>query len=111
MTRLTEAMGIEARGRTHLFTVDDRADTQRGVVINQAFAQNLALSPGWDPSTMAMAFGYPTPDRKARSRSVGVIPDVRYKSPHRGSGTDLLSASQAQGQIRSSGMRWRHRQP
>jgi putative ABC transport system permease protein len=76
-TGFFEAMGIKLlAGRT--FTADDRKDTQRVVVVNRAFVRQFL--PNRDPLTDAVAWGYPTVDRKTMSRIVGVVDDVRYKT-------------------------------
>ncbi|HEY3883781.1 MAG TPA: FtsX-like permease family protein [Vicinamibacterales bacterium] len=72
-----EAMGIKLiAGR--LLSADDRTETQRVAVINQAFARRFF--PDTDPLTGAFSYGFPKPDPKTLVHIVGVVADVRYKS-------------------------------
>jgi len=72
------AMGVKLlAGR--FFTSDDRRDTPRVVIVNETFVQRFF--PDVDPLTQSFAYGYPRADPKTMSRIVGVVADVRYKSP------------------------------
>ncbi len=72
-----EAMNVRVlAGRT--FTADDRAGTQRVVVVNRAFARRFLANR--DPLSESLAYGYPTVDRSTMRRIVGVVEDMRYKS-------------------------------
>lgn len=72
------AMGVKLlAGR--LFTSDDRQNAPRVVVVNETFVRRFL--PDVDPLTQSFAYGYPRADPKTMSRIVGVVVDVRYKSP------------------------------
>jgi len=72
------AMGVKLlAGR--LLSSDDRQDSPRVVVVNQEFVRRFL--PDVDPLTQSFAYGYPRADPKTMSRIVGVVADVRYKSP------------------------------
>ena len=60
------------------FTVDDRPDTMRVVVVNRTFANRYL--PGRDPLGVRFAFGYPNIDPKSMSTIVGVVEDVRQRA-------------------------------
>ena len=73
-----QAMGARlVAGR--LFTADDRRDSPRVVIVNQAFVRRFF--PNVDPLTQSFAYGYPRADPRTMSRIVGVVADMRYKSP------------------------------
>lgn len=60
------------------FGPGDRVETERVVIVNEAFVrQYLGQS---DPLVTAIAFGFPTPDRLSMHRIVGVVKNIRYKS-------------------------------
>jgi predicted permease len=72
------AMGVKlVAGR--LFTSDDRRDSPRVVIVNETFARRFLSDV--DPLIQSFAYGYPRADPKTMSRVVGVVADVRYKSP------------------------------
>jgi putative ABC transport system permease protein len=72
------AMGVKlVAGR--LLTSEDRRDSPRVVVVNEAFVRRFLADV--DPLTQSFAYGYPRADPKTMSRIVGVVADVRYKSP------------------------------
>lgn len=72
-----EAMGTPlVTGR--LFTDDDRQDSERVAIVNRAFVRQYF--PDADPLADAIAFGYPTVDRRTMYRVVGVVESVRQKS-------------------------------
>ena len=71
------AMGIEQiAGRD--FNADDRQDTTRGAIVNQAFVKNFLGSR--DPLTNQFTYGLPQPDPKHPFTIVGVVEDVHYES-------------------------------
>lgn len=61
-----------------VFSNDDRLDTAKVAVVNQAFVR--AFFAGIDPLNHSVAFGYPQIDPASSSRIVGVVGDIHYQS-------------------------------
>lgn len=72
-----EAMGIKLLAGRFL-SPDDRIDTQRVAVVNQAFVRRFF--PDVNPLTGSFSYGFPKPDPSTLVHVIGVVSDVRYKS-------------------------------
>jgi putative ABC transport system permease protein len=76
-TGFFEAMGIKLiQGRS--FTIDDRFDTQRVVVVNRAFVRKYLVNR--EPLGLYFSFGYPTINPNSEAMIVGVVDDVRQET-------------------------------